>query len=121
MEVIFSLDYIFYTYNLAIFSLDDYYLLMTQWTFFTNHGHILFIIALNKSAPVREIAARVGITERAALKILSDLARDEFIFIEKVGRNNIYTVNLDKHLRHDIERECTVGDVTKMLKKANTK
>jgi DNA-binding IscR family transcriptional regulator len=94
---------------------------MTQWTFFTNHGHILFIIALNKSAPVREIAASVGITERAALKILSDLARDEFIFIEKDGRNNVYTVNLDKHLRHNIEQECTVGDVTKMIKKAKSK
>jgi predicted transcriptional regulator len=91
---------------------------MTQWTFFTNHGHILFTIAINPTLPVREIASQVGITERAALKIISDLVNDEFISIKKDGRNNVYTVNLTKHLRHDIEKESTVGEIIKAVKKS---
>lgn len=94
---------------------------MSGWTFFTNHGHILFIIALNPSMPVRQIANNVGITERSALKIISDLVSDEYIFIQKVGRNNVYTVNLDKHLRHSIEKECTVGEVIETIKLSKSK
>ncbi len=93
---------------------------MTNWTFFTNHGHILFIIALNPKLPVREIAIKVGITERATLKLISDLVADEIVTIEKDGRNNVYSVNLDKHLRHDIEKECTVGEIIKTIRKAKS-
>lgn len=91
---------------------------MTHWTFFTNYGHILFLIAMNPRIAVKDIAAQVGITERAALRILSDLAKDEFITITKNGRCNTYTVNSNRNLRHEIERKCKVDDIIKLIKRS---
>lgn len=90
---------------------------MAQWTFFTNHAHILFLVALDPSITVKEIALKVGITERAAMQIISHLTEDGFIKITKVGRRNTYSVNSKKHLRHSIEGDCKVEDIIKMLKK----
>jgi DNA-binding IscR family transcriptional regulator len=90
---------------------------MATWTFFTNYGHILFMVALNPDISVKEMAISVGITERAILRIISELVKDEFIRIEKLGRRTTYTVNLDKHLRHDVEKNCKIADIIKLIKK----
>lgn len=90
---------------------------MSNWTFFTNHAHVIFVIALDSSITVREISIRVGITERAVLRIISELADDEMLSISKNGRSNVYSVNLDAHFRHDIEKNCTVGDIIDLLSK----
>lgn len=90
---------------------------MAHWTFFTNHAHILFLVALDPNITVKEIAVKVGITERAAMQILSHLAEDDFIKVTKVGRRNTYKVNSKKHLRHSIEGNCKVEDIIKILKK----
>lgn len=92
---------------------------MAHWTFFTNYGHILFLVAQNPSIAVKDIASKVGITERAALRILSDLAKDEFINVTKKGRCNSYTVNTDMNLRHEIEQNCKIDDIIKLIKKSN--
>jgi len=94
---------------------------MSNWTFFTNHGHVLFAIALNPKTSVREISEIVGITQRAVLKILSDLDYDDFLTITKDGRKNLYTLHTQKHLRHDIERDCTIGDILSIIKKTKTR
>ena len=93
--------------------------MMTTWTFFTNYGHILFLIALNPSISVKDIAKSVGITERATLRIISDLVKDEFITVTKKGRRNTYSINLKKQLRHEIEKNCMVGDIIKLIKKSH--
>ena len=92
---------------------------MANWTVFTNHGHILFLLALKPKIAVKEIASEVGITERAALRILSELSRDNFINVTKQGRCNSYSINSEMHLRHDIEKSCKVEDILKVIKKSN--
>ena len=60
------------------------------WTFLTNHAHVLIVLSKNPSTVLREVALRVGITERAVQRIIADLERDGFIEREKVGRQNYY-------------------------------
>src|ERR1700730_8293231 len=57
-----------------------------QWTFLTNHGHVLVLLSRNPSLVLREVALRVGITERAVQRIIADLESSGFIEREKVGR-----------------------------------
>ena len=94
---------------------------MAHWTFFTNHSHILFLVALNPEISVREMSDKVGITERAVLKILSDLSKDGFISVTKKGRCNTYKIDADKKLRHEIEGNCKVKDIIKTIKATQAK
>ncbi len=87
-----------------------------KWTFFTNHGHVIFILNLRKDVTVLDIANEVGITERAARGIIADLARDEYITIQKEGRKNTYKINKSKKLKHEIEKNCSVGALLKLIK-----
>ena len=86
---------------------------MSSWTFFTNYGHVLFLLAQEPDITVREMSIKVGITERAIQRILSDLEKDNFIEVTKVGRQNTYKVNLDRHLRHDLEKNTTIKTESK--------
>lgn len=64
---------------------------------------------------LREVAKRVGITERAVQRIIADLERGKFIRREKVGRRNRYEVIADKALRHPIESHRNIGDLLKII------
>ncbi len=81
------------------------------WTFLTNHGHVLVCIAGDANIRGRDIAARVGITERAAQAIITDLVSEGYVKRTKVGRRNHYEVNPDAPLRHPLERDHTVGEL----------
>lgn len=94
---------------------------MADWTFFTNYGHVLFLLALKAQVTVREIALQVGITERAVMRILAELEKDEFIVIGKEGRQNTYEVNLNMHLKHEIEEGCTIRDLISLIKRRRVK
>ena len=59
-----------------------------QWTFLSNHGHVLIFLAQNPQARIRDIAAAVGITERSAQIILADLEAAGYLTKIKVGRRN---------------------------------
>lgn len=82
-----------------------------KWTFFTNHAHVLFCLAGNPTIRLREVADRVGITERAVQRIVADLRDDGYIDIEKQGRRNRYKIHRSEHLRHEIESHCTLADI----------
>lgn len=82
-----------------------------SWTFLTNHSHVLLCLAADDSLRVRDLAERVGITERAILKILSELEAGDVIEREREGRRNRYRVRFDAALRHDLESHRTVGDL----------
>ena len=82
-----------------------------RWTFFTNHFLVLACVAQSPDLRVRDIAARVGITERATQAILSDLANDGYLERIRVGRRNRYKVRRGAHFRHPVVRGATVGDV----------
>jgi DNA-binding Lrp family transcriptional regulator len=64
---------------------------------------------------LREVAERVGITERAVQRIIADLEQGGFLHREKVGRQNRYSIRPDRPLRHSIEAHRTIGDLMKIL------
>ena len=90
---------------------------LTNWTFLSNHSHVLYLINSNPKITIRDMAIKVGITERAILNILSDLTETAYLTVTKVGRNNQYIINKDKKLRHPIEEHCTVTDFFDALSK----
>jgi predicted ArsR family transcriptional regulator len=79
-----------------------------HWTFLTNHAHVLLCLASDPDLRVRDIAARVGITERAALRILADLADAGYIERTRVGRRTAYRLVLDGPMRHPVESDRPV-------------
>ena len=85
------------------------------WTFLTNHSHVLFAISKYPDIRVREIAVLVGITERAVMRIIHELAESKFIVIQKVGRKNRYLVTSESPLRHPLEKHRNVSDLLVML------
>lgn len=87
-----------------------------SWTFLTNHAHVLLCIARDSNLRVREIADRVGITERAAQRIIGDLVDGGYVTRKKVGRRNEYVVNPDVPLRHPISRDHEIGEVLGVLR-----
>ena len=78
------------------------------WTFLTNHGHVLVAVARDPDARLREIAAAVGITERAAQLIVSDLEASGYLAKERVGRRNRYVLHPGRPLRHPAEADRSV-------------
>lgn len=87
----------------------------SQWTFFTNHAHVMVCIARNGDRPLREIALDIGITERAVQRIVADLEEEGYLKRTKNGRQNRYSLILDKELRHNLEADHTIGDVLRVL------
>jgi DNA-binding MarR family transcriptional regulator len=87
----------------------------SQWTFFTNHAHVMVCIARNGDRPLREIALDIGITERAVQRIIADLEEGGYLKRTKNGRRNNYSLILDKELRHALEADHSIGDVLRVL------
>ena len=85
------------------------------WTFFSNHAHVLICLAENPNSALREVALRVGITERAVQRIVRDLQDAGAILVEKEGRRNRYRINRRMPLRHQIEAHRHVGDLLEIL------
>ncbi|HNE89699.1 MAG TPA: helix-turn-helix domain-containing protein [Actinomycetota bacterium] len=86
-----------------------------KWTFLTNHGHVLVYVHRNPDARVRDIATAVGITERAAQTILSDLEGAGYLRKTKVGRRNTYSVNTKGAFRHPEEAGHRIGDLLNLF------
>ena len=79
------------------------------WTFLSNHGHVLVCLARDPDARMRDVAAAVGITERAVQQIVRDLVGEAVVEKEKVGRRNRYRVVRSAHFRHDLEADVSIG------------
>ena len=80
------------------------------WTFLSNHGHVLVSLAADPDARVRDIADRVGITDRAVQLIVADLEEAGYVERRRVGRRNHYTVATGGRFRHPLEEHVQVGD-----------
>lgn len=91
------------------------------WTFVTNHAVVLSLIVNEQNLTAREIAQRVGITERAVWRILSDLEQENYITKHKVGRRLEYTINLDRPLRHQSHKDKNLMDLVNFLKPSFSK
>ena len=85
------------------------------WTFFTNHAHVLFCLALDPDLRIRDIADKVGITERATQRIIHELEESGYLRIKREGRRNHYRLVTNKRLRHPIESERSVKDLITFL------
>jgi len=83
----------------------------TEWNFFSNYAHVLVCLAENSNARLRDVAERVGITERTTVRLVTHLEEAGILTRLKVGRRNSYVINPDKLLRHPIESHRTVGDL----------
>ena len=88
-----------------------------EWTFLTNHSHVLLCLATAPDQTLREIAERVGVTERAVLRIVSELEQAGYIARYRVGRNNSYRIFGDRPLRHPVEKHQKVSALLALVKK----
>lgn len=82
-----------------------------QWTFLTNHAHVLLAVAAAPDVRVKEIAERVSITERTAAQILADLESAGYIERRKEGRRNRYVVRPQHPLRHPLEGHHQIAEL----------
>ena len=88
---------------------------MAEWTFLTNHAHVLICVARDPNIRLRDVAESVGITERAAQRIVTDLVDAGYLERTKEGRRNSYRLNPGLPLRHPLEREHSIGEVIELL------
>jgi hypothetical protein len=86
-----------------------------SWTFLTNHARVLLCIARDSGIRLRDIAAKLDITERSAYGIVSDLTRAGYIVKEKDGRRNRYQIQTHLPLPEPTSRERTLGEVLAVL------
>lgn len=82
-----------------------------SWTFLTNHGHVLLSLARDPQLRLRDLAEQVGITERSAQKIVTELQTAGYLAKTKTGRRNVYQVNPQAHFRHPIEADHLIGEL----------
>lgn len=85
------------------------------WTFLTNHAHVLLCISQDPGVRLRDVALRVGITERATQRTVADLVVAGYLTRRRVGRRNAYQVHEDLPLRHPIEGGHDVGELLEVL------
>ncbi len=86
-----------------------------RWTFLSNHAHVLIVLYANPNLVLREVALKVGITERGVQRIVLDLEDGGFISRRKVGRKNHYEVNMDQPLRHSLEAHRSIGELLQLI------
>lgn len=89
--------------------------LPARWDFLTNYAHVLICVAHDPGSRLRDIAAAVGITERAAHRIVSELVEEGYLLRERQGRRNHYKVLSDLPLRHPLVQGREVGDLLEVL------
>ena len=89
-----------------------------NWTFLSNHAHVLVCVAKNPDVRLSEVAALVDIRERTVHRIVHELLDAGYISVTKDGRNNVYSVDLDKPLRHPLEADHNIqAIIAPLLKK----
>lgn len=87
----------------------------SNWTFLSNHGHVLLCIARDPNVRVREIAQAVGITERAVQRILAELEEAKVIVRRRHGRRTRYEIDEAVPLRHPIEAQHSIGELMRLV------
>jgi predicted transcriptional regulator len=88
---------------------------VTGWTFLTNHAHVLLCVAQDPGMRLRDVADHVGITERAAQRIVAELVEAGYLTRQREGRRNRYAVHPELPLRHPLERGHDIGEILAVL------
>jgi DNA-binding IclR family transcriptional regulator len=84
---------------------------MAHWTFLTNHAHVLLCVADNPNVRLRDVAVQVGITERAAQRIVTELEEAGYLEREREGRRNVYRLNTAMPLRHPLDSAHRIDEL----------
>ena len=82
-----------------------------EWTFLSNHAHVLICIARQPDIRLSELADLVGIQERTAHRIIHELSDAGYVSVTKVGRNNVYEIDLNHPLRHPLESDHDIREI----------
>ena len=90
------------------------------WRFLSNHTQVLLILHRDQNARLRDIADQVGITERAAQRIVSDLIDSGYVESERIGRRNHYRINTDAAMRHPAQDGHDIGELLNFLEPDKT-
>ena len=85
------------------------------WTFLTNHAQVLLCLAETPNVRLRDVAERVGITERATQRILAELIEAGYVKTERIGRRNRYTVDRKHAMRHSAQLGYQIGALLEAL------
>jgi len=88
---------------------------MGQWSFITNHARVLLLLAGDPDARLLDLAAALGITERTAYGIVTDLVEAGYLIKQRGGRRNRYHIQAHLPLPDPIGRERTIGEVLELL------
>jgi DNA-binding Lrp family transcriptional regulator len=88
---------------------------MPGWKFLTNHALVLCLVAQQPRITAREVAAVVGITEKATRNIINDLEADGYVDKKKEGRRVRYRIDPEMPLRHEMQQEKPIGDLLEVL------
>lgn len=87
----------------------------STWTFLSNHAHVLILLGQNPDLRMRDLAERIGVTERAVQRIVAELSAEGYLDVHKEGRRNRYAVQLDRTLRHPVEANVQVSALLDMV------
>ena len=87
------------------------------WRFLSNHTQVLLCLQRDPDVRFRDIAEMVGITERAAQRIVADLIESGYVESERIGRRNRYRVNPDIAMRHPAQRGHEIGELLRLLRR----
>lgn len=90
------------------------------WTFLSNHGHVLVCLANDPDVRLREIAQAVGITERAAQGIVTDLVDAGYVEKERLGRRNHYELHPELPMRHPLEEGHLIGELLEAIARSRS-
>jgi DNA-binding IclR family transcriptional regulator len=85
------------------------------WTFLTNHAQVLLCLAATPDIRLRDVAERVGITERATQRILAELVEAGYVKTTRTGRRNTYTVDRRHAMRHSAQVGHEIGALLRAL------
>lgn len=82
-----------------------------EWTFLSNHAHVLICIARQPDIRLSDLADLVGIQERTAHRIIHELSDAGYVSVNKVGRKNVYEIDLNHPLRHPLESDHDIREI----------
>ncbi len=87
-----------------------------HWRFVTSHTQVLLCLHRNPRVRLRDIAETVGITERAAQRVVSDLVEAGYVSRQREGRRNHYVLNLSVPMRHPSQVDHEIGELVDVLR-----
>jgi DNA-binding IclR family transcriptional regulator len=88
-----------------------------SWTFLTNHAQVLLCLAEAPDIRLRDVADRVGVTERATQRIVSDLVDAGYVKGTRVGRRKLYEIDYEHEMRHSAQLGYEIGTLLEALKR----